>query len=63
MSVVVPFFPFTSGERAVMAHKYLLDLRDTFREPIGLKAKKLVRHSDLQIQNDGQLCMSLTEKW
>ena len=63
MSVIVPFFPFTRGEQAVIVHKFLLNLRDDLRQPINLKEKKMVGHSDLWIQKDGQLCTSLAQNW
>ena len=63
ISVVVPFFPFTKGEQAVVLHKSLLDLGDELRQPINLKEKKVVGHGDLSIQKDGQLCTSLAQKW
>ena len=59
MSVIVPFFPFTTGEQAVVVHKFLLDTRDEFRKPINLKEEKTVGHGDLCIQKDGPLCTSL----
>lgn len=58
---IVPFFPFSAPEQAVVAHKFILDFTDKLRLPIDLLANRLVGHVYLRLQNDGQIAARLAE--
>lgn len=60
-TLIVPFFPFTAPEQAVVAHKFILDFADKLRQPIDLLANRLVGHVYLALQNDGQIAAHLAE--
>ena len=60
-TLIVPFFPFSAPEQAVVAHKFILDFADKLRLPIDLLANRLVGHVYLALQNDGQVAEYLAE--
>ena len=59
VTLIVPFFPFSPGEQAVVTHKFILDFVDKMRQPIDLIAKRFVGHIHLHIQNDSQIAAHL----
>ncbi|KAH8896376.1 P-loop containing nucleoside triphosphate hydrolase protein [Thozetella sp. PMI_491] len=62
ISVVVPFLPFSPGEAAVVAHKYLLELRGRVSQDIRLSGQQLVGNIVLEVRRDGALCKALAEE-
>ena len=60
---IVPFFPFSTNEQGVVAHKFLLALQDEARLDINLKADppKCVGHCHVSILDDGKLCQHLAK--
>ncbi|KAK5123530.1 hypothetical protein LTR85_002568 [Meristemomyces frigidus] len=61
---IVPLFPFSPNEAAVVAHKFLLDLQDDMRKPIATTEPELrfIAHSRLSVIDDGKLCQHLVAK-
>lgn len=62
MSNIVPFFPFTDEEAAVVAHKYFLQGTDVFRRSVSRRDKRLVGDVWLSAQDDGALCRYLAQE-
>ena len=62
ITAIVPFFPFSKAEQAVVAHGFLLNATDKIRAPLDLSQDKLIGDLNLQTLNDGQLCSVLAEK-
>ncbi|KAI3316621.1 P-loop containing nucleoside triphosphate hydrolase protein [Xylariaceae sp. AK1471] len=62
ISGFIPFLPFNEGEQAVVAHKFLLDLRKKVRDPVTLssdKAGQLIGNIHLRIRRDVLVCRTL----
>ncbi|KAK4539926.1 hypothetical protein LTR36_009968 [Oleoguttula mirabilis] len=61
IDTIVPFFPFSPTEAAVVAHKFILDLQDEVRKPIATAEPELryIAHSDLCVIDDGKVCQHL----
>jgi hypothetical protein len=57
----VPFFPFTAGEAAVVAHKYLLKFSDCLKEAIETSKGDWQQHIYLEVPDDGALCTKLAK--
>ena len=55
ISSIVPFFPFTANERAVIAYIFMRKYRNAVREDINVGALKFVGHIDLHFVNDGEI--------
>ena len=64
MRNIAPFFPFDQNERAVVAHKFLMDLVDEVREPIDTTAPRLwfPGHVHLYIKNDGKFSAHIAKE-
>jgi ATP-dependent Clp protease ATP-binding subunit ClpB len=60
---IIPFFPFSPNEQAVVAHKFLLALQGKARLPINLKVTppRFVGHCHVNILDDGKLCQRLAK--
>ena len=54
-----PFLPFSPGEAAVIAHKYILELTARVRQSISASSGKLVGHIALEVRRDGTVCSFL----
>ena len=52
---IVPFFPFTENEQAVVAYTFLHRLRNEVRKKVDVEAKQFARHIHLHFSDDGQL--------
>lgn len=63
INTIVPFFPFSRGERAVVVSKYMLGLGNQVRRPIDIKAKKLAGHTHLNVVNDGQIALHIATNY
>ncbi|KAK3708412.1 hypothetical protein LTR37_011508 [Vermiconidia calcicola] len=63
INVIVPFFPFSPYEQAVVAHKFLLEIQDEARLPICTRKPelRLVGHAHFNIVGDGVLCQHVAE--
>jgi ATP-dependent Clp protease ATP-binding subunit ClpA len=62
MSEFIPFLPFNEGEQAVVAHKFLLDLKKQVRKPVvlsGDKTAQLMGNINLRIRRDASVCRKL----
>jgi len=62
ISGFVPFLPFSAGEQAVIAHKYILDLAERVRREIKLVFSpdgQLVGRVYLRIARDATICSTL----
>lgn len=59
-----PFFPFDQNERAVVTHKFLMDLVDEVREPIDISAPRLwfPGHVHFHIKNDGKFSAHIAKE-
>ncbi|KAI9709612.1 MAG: hypothetical protein M1812_007660 [Candelaria pacifica] len=61
-TLIVPFFPFSPNEQAVVVHKFILDFRDNIRRPIDLLENRLVGHIHLELGiQDGKISSWLAE--
>ncbi|KAF2874883.1 P-loop containing nucleoside triphosphate hydrolase protein [Massariosphaeria phaeospora] len=60
---IIPFFPFSLGEQAVVAHKFLLKFSDKICKNIDLRpeVKRHMGHCVLSVQDDGKLCKFMAE--
>ncbi|KAI0007496.1 P-loop containing nucleoside triphosphate hydrolase protein [Xylariaceae sp. FL0662B] len=64
ISDFIPFLPFSPGEQAVVAHKFLLELARRVKEPIILSndhQEQLLGNIGLRIRKDILICNSLAE--
>lgn len=52
---IVPFFPFTANEQAVVAYTFMRKLRNEVRKKIDIETRQFVRHIHLHFPDDGQL--------
>ncbi|SMR46766.1 unnamed protein product [Zymoseptoria tritici ST99CH_1E4] len=61
INAIIPFFPFSPGEQAVVAHKFILHLHDTVRKDIDMKEPnpRLIGHCLLSLNDDGKICQHL----
>ncbi|KAF2797999.1 P-loop containing nucleoside triphosphate hydrolase protein [Melanomma pulvis-pyrius CBS 109.77] len=62
ISEFIPFVPFSPGEQAVVAHKFLRELSRYVREPINLsdgRNEHIIGNVKLQIKHDASVCNSL----
>ncbi|OTA94945.1 hypothetical protein M434DRAFT_381613 [Hypoxylon sp. CO27-5] len=60
----IPFLPFSEEEQAVVAHKFLLELREKVRQPIRLSEtedEQLLGNVKLHIRQDGAVCRALAK--
>ncbi|KAI1137349.1 P-loop containing nucleoside triphosphate hydrolase protein [Hypoxylon sp. FL0543] len=60
----IPFLPFSKDEQAVVAHKFLLELREKVRQPIRLSRaedEQLLGNVRLLTRRDGAVCQALAE--
>jgi ATP-dependent Clp protease ATP-binding subunit ClpA len=60
ISAVLPFLPFSLGEQAVVAHKYILELKHKVLTPVNLSSGKLVGRVLLHIKSDGAVCKAVS---
>lgn len=56
---MLPFLPFSLGEQAVVAHKYVLELKNKVLTPVNLSSGKLVGRVLLHIRSDGAVCKAV----
>jgi hypothetical protein len=61
ITAIVPFFPFTEEEQAVVAHTFLLKEMQKCRMPVNLKEDKLVGDLQISTLDDGKLCALLAK--
>lgn len=61
---VIPFIPFSSGEQAVVAHKFLLASFKETRKDIDLRpeVKRYMGHCDVSVIKDGDVCRYFSDK-
>jgi len=59
ISSIIPFLPFSPGEAAVVAHKYILELQRKVKETVRLSGKQLVGGILLEVRRDGVVCCQL----
>ncbi|KAF1990202.1 hypothetical protein K402DRAFT_451207 [Aulographum hederae CBS 113979] len=59
ISGIIPFFPFSPNEAAVVAHKEILSLTSTARKPV--TAENHGGRCHLNIVSDGELCKHITD--
>ena len=62
INAIVPFFPFTEDEQAVVAHSFLLAELRKCRRPIDLAQDKLIGDLHISTTDDGKLCSLLAER-
>ena len=64
MRNIAPFFPFDRNERAVVAHKFLMELVEEVREPIDatFPARWFPGHIHLNLKNDGKLSAHIAKE-
>ncbi len=63
ISDILPFFPFSPGEQAVIAHKYLLQQKREMAKDIDITGKKLLRHITLKVVDDARVCRVLADDY
>ena len=56
---IVPFLPFSEGEQAVAAYKFMRRLWHEVRKPINVESKDLVRNLFVNFVDDGQIAKHL----
>jgi ATP-dependent Clp protease ATP-binding subunit ClpA len=56
VSIVLPFLPFSEGEQAVVAHKYVLELQNKVLQSIQISGHQLVGRIILDVKRDGAIC-------
>jgi len=59
-TAIIPFFPFTSDEAAVVVHKLISDKAEQFREPINT-CELSTGHLYINVVKDGPLCKCIAE--
>jgi hypothetical protein len=61
VSEFIPFLHFSPGEQAVVAHKYLLELGQSVRDPVKLTPgqENLVGNVHLRVRRDASVCSKL----
>ena len=62
VSSVIPFLPFTPDERAVIAHKYLLNLVTSMKQPKAIQQSQLIGVINLRFRQETALCRNLASK-
>ena len=62
---IIPFFPFSLEEAAVVAHKFLLQLAIELRRPIDFSesVRRLIGHIDLTFVEDGRLSSNIADQY
>ena len=63
LSNVIPFFPFSDDEAAVIAHKFVLRLCDSYREPIATTSIDYLGKIHLNLHEDGEACSILGKSY
>ena len=58
---LIPFLPFTTDEKAVLAYTFMRKLRTETRGPIDVRSRHSVDHADLQFLNDGQIAKHIVK--
>ena len=61
LRAIIPFFPFSKQEAAVVAHGHLLQYIHEYREPRNLKEGKPIGDPHLDYLDDGELCKIAAE--
>ena len=61
--IIVPFLPFSEGEQAVVAHKYILELQNRVIEPLKADWDRLVGHIRLSIRGDAAVCRHIAKRY
>jgi hypothetical protein len=62
ISVVVPFLPFSPTEAAVVAHRFVLELKRTVLRSVKMSGKRLVGNIVLELERDGAICKLLADE-
>ncbi|KAF2194328.1 P-loop containing nucleoside triphosphate hydrolase protein [Zopfia rhizophila CBS 207.26] len=62
LSVTIPFLPFSPTEAAVIAHKFILELKRKVLQSISISSKQLVGHVILDLQRDGAICKLIADE-
>ena len=63
LTSIVPFLPFSKGEQAVAAYKFMRNLWHEVRKPIHVESKDLLRHVFLNFVDDGQIAKHLAAEY
>ncbi|KAL8665312.1 MAG: hypothetical protein Q9202_002363 [Teloschistes flavicans] len=63
LSAIIPFFPFSEEEHAVIAYKFMHKFFNEVRKPINVAEKHLARHSYLRFRDDGQIASFVVDKY
>ncbi|KAH0543129.1 hypothetical protein FGG08_002555 [Glutinoglossum americanum] len=66
INAILPFLPFSLGEQAVVAHKFVLQLARSVRAPVKIpknpsEAENLLGNIDLIVRRDASLCLQLAK--
>ncbi|EFX02940.1 ATPase, aaa-2 [Grosmannia clavigera kw1407] len=65
VSDFIPFVPFSKGEQAVVAHKFLLELAENVAQPVlirqGAERAQLLGNVRLHVRHDASVCARLAE--
>jgi ATP-dependent Clp protease ATP-binding subunit ClpA len=57
---VLPFLPFSAGEQAVVAHKYVIELQNKVRRSVVMSGDhRLVGHVILHVKQSGAICKAI----
>ena len=60
MTSIIPFLPFSKDEQAIVAHKFLLQLRKAVRAPVSLP-ENIVGNVNLHIRRETAVCIALAK--
>lgn len=61
ISVVLPFIPFSPLEQAVIAHKYILEIKRTLAADIDVEKDAFMGHIKLEVEDEPAVCRLLAD--
>jgi len=62
LSVVIPFLPFSPVEAAVVAHRFVLELKRRVLQPVKVSGKRLDGNVILELERDGAICKFIADE-
>ncbi|CAF9942272.1 MAG: hypothetical protein ALECFALPRED_009644 [Alectoria fallacina] len=62
-SAIVPFLPFSEGERAITAYKFMRELWHDVRKPIDTEGKRFAGTIFVNFVNDGQIAKHIADRY